>query len=136
MSALDIAKRHNLLVDFRGHAAPRHVEYLQGAARLGTLGQLGAISFHETKNGDCRRRRRAVRVEWDPQFIERAAIVARNKGLNRSRFFPRARRQVTPGSISAAPPFCRGSIVRRPSWFAQLEQATSITAKRLELWNA
>ncbi|MDH4233428.1 MAG: dTDP-4-amino-4,6-dideoxygalactose transaminase, partial [Nitrospirota bacterium] len=78
---LDIARRHDLLViedaaqglmaDYRGKA-------------LGTLGQLGAVSFHETKNmisGEG-----GALLINDERFVGRAEII-REKGTNRSQFF-------------------------------------------------
>ncbi len=51
---------------------------------LGTIGQLGAFSFHETKNFICGEG--GALVINDERFIERAEIV-REKGTNRSKFW-------------------------------------------------
>ena len=51
---------------------------------LGTLGDLGAFSFHETKNCICGEGG-AILIN-DPCFTERAEII-REKGTNRSKFF-------------------------------------------------
>ena len=51
---------------------------------LGTVGHLGCLSFHETKNiisGEG-----GALLINDPELIERAEII-REKGTNRSRFF-------------------------------------------------
>ncbi len=51
---------------------------------LGTFGQLGAYSFHETKNYICGEG--GALLVNDERFIERAEII-REKGTNRSKFF-------------------------------------------------
>ena len=55
---------------------------------LGTIGHIGCYSFHETKNYTAGGEGGATLVN-DPQLIERAEII-REKGTNRSQFFPRA----------------------------------------------
>lgn len=96
---------------------------------LGTIGDLGAYSFHETKNviaGEggallCR----------DETFAEQAEIV-REKGTNRSRFF---RGQVDKYTwVDLGSSFLPGEIAAA-FLTAQLEMAESITARRLALWN-
>lgn len=98
-------------------------------ASLGVIGDLGALSFHETKNiiaGEggallCR----------DERHVERAEII-REKGTNRSRFFRGQVDKYTwvdqgssylPGEISAA------------FLSAQMQAATELTARRLSIWN-
>ncbi len=74
------------------------------ARSLGTIGDLGCWSFHETKNfisGEG-----GALVIQNPALIERAEIV-REKGTNRSRFF-RERSTSTRGSAWALPT-CRRS---------------------------
>jgi dTDP-4-amino-4,6-dideoxygalactose transaminase len=52
---------------------------------LGTIGDMGCYSFHETKNYSCGEGG-AILINKDKQLIERAEIV-REKGTNRSKFF-------------------------------------------------
>lgn len=52
---------------------------------LGTIGHLGAYSFHETKNYTSGGEGGLLIIN-DPKFIERAEII-REKGTNRSQFF-------------------------------------------------
>ena len=52
--------------------------------QLGTLGSLGTLSFHETKNFTCGEG--GALVITDARLVERAEIL-REKGTNRSRFF-------------------------------------------------
>lgn len=96
---------------------------------LGAIGDLGAYSFHETKNviaGEggallCR----------DQDFAEQAEIV-REKGTNRSRFF---RGQVDKYTwVDLGSSFLPGEITAA-FLAAQIEMAQDITAQRLALWD-
>jgi dTDP-4-amino-4,6-dideoxygalactose transaminase len=77
---MEIAARHDLLV-VEDAAQGVHASY-RGRA-LGSIGQLGAFSFHETKNYVCGEGG-ALCVNA-PELVERAEIL-REKGTNRSRF--------------------------------------------------
>jgi dTDP-4-amino-4,6-dideoxygalactose transaminase len=50
---------------------------------LGTLGDFGTLSFHETKNFTCGEG--GALIVNDPRYVQRAEII-REKGTNRSRF--------------------------------------------------
>jgi dTDP-4-amino-4,6-dideoxygalactose transaminase len=56
----------------------------RGGRRLGTLGCLATLSFHETKNVTCGEG--GALIVNDPRYLERAEIVWQ-KGTNRSQFF-------------------------------------------------
>ena len=77
----DIAKRHNLLVI--EDAAQGVMSRYKGKA-LGSIGDLGCYSFHETKNYSSGEGG-AILVNH-PEFVERAEII-REKGTNRTKFF-------------------------------------------------
>lgn len=77
---MDIAKRHNLLVV--EDAAQGVMSYYKGRA-LGSIGDFGCYSFHETKNYSMGEGG-AVLVNKE-EDVERAEII-REKGTNRSRF--------------------------------------------------
>ena len=122
---LDIAGRHSLLViedaaqglmaDYRGKA-------------LGTHGQMGAISFHETKNlisGEG-----GALLINDKLFVERAEII-REKGTNRSQFFRGHVDKYTWVDIGSS--FLPGELIAA-FLSAQMEEAQSITRRRLEIW--
>jgi len=122
---LDIARRHGLKVV---EDAAQAVMSTYRGKPLGTLGELGAFSFHETKNiisGEggallCR----------DPDLVERAEIV-REKGTNRSKFF---RGQVDKYTwVEMGSSFLPGEIVAA-FLAAQMESAQSITDRRMALW--
>ena len=96
---------------------------------LGTIGDLGALSFHETKNiiaGEggallCR----------DSDFAERAEIL-REKGTNRSRFF---RGQVDRYTWVDVGSSYLPAEVTAAFLLAQMEHADEITQRRMTLWN-
>lgn len=79
---MNIAKQYNLYV-IEDAAQAMHSTY-KGQA-LGTIGHLGAYSFHDTKNYTSGGEGGLLIVN-DNQFKERAEIV-REKGTNRSQFF-------------------------------------------------
>ena len=85
---------------------------------LGTLGDLGALSFHETKNVICGEG--GALLVNDRALLERAEIV-REKGTNRCAFLPRARSTSTRGWTSARRS-CSSELAAAFLW-AQLEQA-------------
>lgn len=78
---MDIAKRHNLMVV--EDAAQAVMSTYKGKA-LGTIGDFGCYSFHETKNYSMGEGGALVINNED--FIERAEIL-REKGTNRSKFY-------------------------------------------------
>ncbi|MDD3462767.1 MAG: dTDP-4-amino-4,6-dideoxygalactose transaminase [Sulfurospirillaceae bacterium] len=79
---MDIAKRHNLFVV--EDAAQGMMSTYKGKP-LGTIGHMGAYSFHETKNYTSGGEGGLLIIN-DEQFVKRAEII-REKGTNRSQFF-------------------------------------------------
>ena len=97
---------------------------------LGGIGDLGALSFHETKNVMCGEG--GALLVNDDRWVERAEII-HEKGTDRSKFF---RGQVDKYSwvdIGSSYPL---SDINAAFLWAQLEAAEEILAKRLEIWNA
>lgn len=81
MDAIDsLAKKHGLAVV---EDAAQGVNAFHANRALGSIGHLGAYSFHETKNYICGEGG-ALCVN-DPRYLERAEIL-RDKGTNRRRF--------------------------------------------------
>ena len=76
-----LARKHSLRVV---EDAAQAVDATYRGAYLGTLGALGAYSFHASKNFGCGEG--GALLVNDPQLVERAEIL-REKGTNRSRFF-------------------------------------------------
>jgi dTDP-4-amino-4,6-dideoxygalactose transaminase len=106
---------HGILASYRGQP-------------LGGIGQIGALSFHETKNviaGEG-----GALLINDARYVERAEILW-EKGTNRNQFFRGEVDKYTwvdvgssylPGEITAA------------FLLAQLEQADALTARRQRVW--
>jgi dTDP-4-amino-4,6-dideoxygalactose transaminase len=123
---LDVARRHGLLVI--EDAAQAHLSHYKGRP-LGTLGQMGCLSFHETKNlisGEG-----GALLINDDRFAERAEIV-REKGTDRSRFFRGEVDKYTWQDIGSS--YCPGEIVCA-FLFAQFEHAEAIVARRRALYD-
>lgn len=78
---MDIAKRHNLIVV---EDAAQGVMSKYKGKYLGTIGDMGCYSFHETKNFSMGEG--GALVINNPVYNERAEII-REKGTNRARFF-------------------------------------------------
>lgn len=96
---------------------------------LGTLGDFGALSFHETKNiisGEG-----GALLVNNPKFTKRAEIIWQ-KGTDRSRFLRGEVDKYTWKDIGSS--FLPGELMAAFLW-AQLEAANKITKKRLKLWN-
>ena len=120
-----IAKKHNLYVI--EDAAQGVMARYKGRA-LGSIGDFGALSFHETKNvisGEGG----AILVN-NPIFSQRAEII-REKGTDRSRFFRGEVDKYTWQEVGSS--FLPGEVIAAFLW-AQLEHAEEITAKRLGSW--
>ena len=123
---LAIAKKHQLPVV--EDAAQGLMSRYKGRA-LGSLGVLGTLSFHETKNvisGEG-----GALLINDATYDERAEII-REKGTNRSRFFRGQVDKYTWVDIGSS--YLPGDMVAA-FLYAQLEQANAITAQRLAIWN-
>jgi dTDP-4-amino-4,6-dideoxygalactose transaminase len=123
---MQIAVRHGLLVI--EDAAQGIMSSYKGRA-LGTIGQMGAYSFHETKNiisGEG-----GTLLINDPNQISRAEIV-REKGTNRSKFLRGQVDKYTWHDIGSS--YLPGEIMAA-FLLAQLERADFILEKRLQLWN-
>jgi dTDP-4-amino-4,6-dideoxygalactose transaminase len=97
---------------------------------LGSLGDLAAFSFHETKNIQCGEG--GALVMNDARWAERAEILW-EKGTDRSRF---TRGQVDKYTwVDLGSSFLPGEITAAFLW-AQLEAARDITAARHTLWRS
>lgn len=121
-----IAKRHNLAVV--EDAAQGVMASYKGRA-LGSIGELGAFSFHETKNvisGEG-----GALLVNDPALVARAEII-REKGTDRSRFFRGEVDKYTWQEVGSS--FLPGELVAAFLW-AQFEEADQITERRMVSWN-
>lgn len=123
---LDIAKRHNLLVI--EDAAQGVMSKYKGKA-LGTIGDFGCYSFHETKNYSMGEG--GALLIRDDKYIENAEII-REKGTDRSKFF---RGQVDKYTWVSAGSSYLPSDMNAAYLYAQLEMADEINKARLEIWD-
>lgn len=122
---MDIARRHNLIVI--EDAAQALMSSYKGK-QLGSIGHLAAVSFHETKNimsGEG-----GALLINDDCFADRAEII-REKGTNRSQFFRGQVDKYTWCDIGSS--FLPGELIAA-FLLAQMEEAQSITEKRLDIW--
>lgn len=123
---MKIAKKHNLFVV--EDAAQGVMSSYKGKA-LGTIGDFGCYSFHETKNYSMGEG--GAIVINNPQYIERAEII-REKGTNRSQFW---RGQVDKYTwIEYGSSFLPSELNAAYLW-GQLEIADEINNDRLTSWN-
>lgn len=97
---------------------------------LGTLGDFGAFSFHETKNFTSGEG--GALLIRDPGLFEKAE-VAREKGTNRSQYFRGEVDKYTWRDVGSSylPSDLNAAVL-----FAQLEIAREITENRLKIWNS
>jgi dTDP-4-amino-4,6-dideoxygalactose transaminase len=95
---------------------------------LGSLGQLGCLSFHETKNVICGEG--GALLVNDAELVERAEIV-QEKGTNRSRFLRGEVDKYTWVDLGSS--FLSSEINSAFLW-AQLATADAITAQRMAIW--
>jgi len=123
---IDIAKRHGLIVV---EDAAQGLLSKYKNQPLGTIGDIGCFSFHETKNITCGEGG-AILIN-NEKFIKKAEII-REKGTNRTNFIKGEVDKYSwidigssylPGELNAA------------FLFAQMEKAEYITNQRLLLWN-
>ncbi len=123
---MDIARRHNLKVV---EDAAQGVMSTYKGRPLGTIGDFGCYSFHETKNYSMGEG--GAIVINDPEYLEKAEIL-REKGTNRSKFF---RGQVDKYTwVDFGDSFLPSEINAAYLW-AQLEKADEINNDRLATWN-
>ncbi len=124
---MDIAKRHNLKVV--EDAAQGVMSSYKGKA-LGTIGDFGCFSFHETKNYSMGEG--GALIINKEEYNDRAEII-REKGTNRSRFF---RGQVDKYTwVDYGSSYLPSDMNAAYLW-GQLEVADKINNDRLATWNA
>ncbi|QSR36417.1 dTDP-4-amino-4,6-dideoxygalactose transaminase [Marinobacterium iners] len=125
---MEIANRHQLFVI--EDAAQGMMSTYKGQA-LGTIGHMGAFSFHETKNYTSGGEGGLLIIN-DDQFKERAEII-REKGTNRSQFF---RGMVDKYQwVDVGSSYLPSELQAAFLW-GQLESAEEINTNRLASWQA
>ena len=122
---MDIAKRHNLVVV---EDAAQGVNAFYKGRALGSIGDYGCFSFHETKNYSMGEGG-AILINR-PEQIEDAEII-REKGTDRSRFFRGQVDKYTWVNIGSS---FLPSDINAAYLMAQLEMADEINENRLRSW--
>lgn len=123
---IEIAAKHRLMIV--EDAALGFMSSYKGRM-LGTIGHLGAYSFHETKNiisGEG-----GALLVNEPTLIERAGII-REKGTDCGRFFRGEVDKYTWQEVGSS--FLPGELTAA-FLLAQLEEADRITRFRIDAWN-
>ncbi|MET4161020.1 dTDP-4-amino-4,6-dideoxygalactose transaminase [Marinobacterium sp. MBR-111] len=123
---MEVANRHQLFVI--EDAAQGMMSTYKGQV-LGTIGHMGAFSFHETKNYTSGGEGGLLIIN-DDQFTERAEII-REKGTNRSQFF---RGMVDKYQwVDVGSSYLPSELQAAFLW-GQLERADGINTSRLASW--
>lgn len=122
---MDIAKRYSLYVV---EDAAQGVNAFYKGKALGTIGDFGCYSFHETKNYSMGEGGAILIKNRDN--VEMAEII-REKGTNRSKFF---RGEIDKYSWVEAGSSYLPSELNAAYLYAQLEAADEINEKRLAAW--
>lgn len=123
---MQIAKKYNLYVV---EDAAQAITSTYKGKILGTIGDLGTYSFHDTKNitsGEG-----GILLINNEKFKERAEII-REKGTNRSQFF---RGEIDKYGWQDVGSSFLPSELNAALLFAQLENVDKIQEKRISLWN-
>ena len=123
---MDIAKRHNLYVI--EDAAQGIMSSYKGRA-LGSIGDYGCYSFHETKNYSMGEG--GALLIKEQKNVERAEII-REKGTNRSKFFRGEIDKYT--WVDAGSSYLPSELNAAYLW-AQLEASQKIYDDRMNSWN-
>jgi dTDP-4-amino-4,6-dideoxygalactose transaminase len=122
---MTIARKYDLKV---AEDAAQGVNAFYDGRALGSIGQLGCYSFHETKNYICGEGG-ALCIN-DPELVERAEII-RDKGTNRKQFF---RGQVDKYTWVAVGSSYVPSEVCSAFLWAQLEMLDVISERRRRIY--
>ena len=123
---MEIAQKYNLIVV---EDAAQAVMSSYKGKQLGTIGDFGCYSFHETKNYSMGEGG-AIIVKNKEKF-EKAEII-REKGTNRSKFFRGMVDKYTWVEVGSS---YLPSDINASYLYAQLEEADTINNNRLKNWN-
>ncbi|HHU08243.1 MAG TPA: dTDP-4-amino-4,6-dideoxygalactose transaminase [Clostridiaceae bacterium] len=121
-----IAGRHDLIVV---EDAAQAITSTYKGKPLGTIGDYGCYSFHETKNISMGEG--GALLIRDAQYTERAEII-REKGTNRSKFFRGEVDKYTWVDIGSS---YLPSEINAAYLYAQLERVNQIEESRISSWN-
>ena len=123
---LGIARRHDIpVIEDNAHGLFGRYK----GRSLGSIGDMAALSFHETKNVTCGEG--GALILNDPSRVERAEIL-REKGTDRSRFFRGECDKYTWVDIGSS---YLPSEILAAFLYAQLEAGERLQARRRDMWN-
>lgn len=125
---MDIAKEHDLKVV---EDAAQGVNAKYKDRYLGTIGDFGCYSFHETKNYVCGEGGALLINTDDKRMLERAEII-REKGTDRSKFLRGEVDKYTWVDVGSS---YLPSDILAAFLYAQFEQVDAIQEKRMRVWN-
>jgi dTDP-4-amino-4,6-dideoxygalactose transaminase len=125
---MNIAQRHNIFVI---EDAAQGMMSTYKKKSLGTIGHLGAYSFHETKNYTSGGEGGLLIIN-DHQLVQRAEVI-REKGTNRRQFFLGQVDKYTWVDLGSS--YLPSELQAAYLW-GQLEKANEINKNRLSLWNS
>jgi dTDP-4-amino-4,6-dideoxygalactose transaminase len=122
---MSVAKRNNLLVI---EDAAQCIDAFYKGRALGTIGDIGCFSFHETKNIHCGE---GGFISINNSVLLKRAEIIRNKGTNRAAF--------SKGEVSKYEWMDIGfssipSAITAAFLYAQLEKISEVQEKRALLW--
>ncbi len=123
---MEIAAKHNLKVI---EDAAQGIMSTYKGKPLGTIGDFGCFSFHETKNFTMGEG--GALLIRDEENIEPAEII-REKGTNRAKFF---RGQIDKYTWMDKGSSYLPSDMNAAYLYAQLQLADAITGERMDIWN-
>jgi dTDP-4-amino-4,6-dideoxygalactose transaminase len=126
---MEIAKEHDLMVV---EDAAQAVNARYKKQYLGTMGDLGCYSFHETKNYVCGEGG-ALMINSDDKRLNDRAEILREKGTNRSQFYRGEVDKYTWVDIGSS---YLPSDILAAFLFAQLEKMDEIQNLRMKIYKA
>ncbi len=126
---MEIAEENNLKVV---EDAAQGVNAKYKGKYLGTIGDFGCYSFHETKNYVCGEGG-ALLINTDDQEITERVEIIREKGTDRSKFFRGEVDKYTWMDIGSS---YLPSDILAAFLYAQFEKLDEIQEKRMKVWNA
>lgn len=126
---LELAQEHDLKIV---EDAAQGVNAKYKGRYLGTIGDFGCYSFHETKNYVCGEGGALLINTDDTKIIERAEVI-REKGTNRSKFHRGEVDKYTWVDIGSS---YLPSDLLAAFLYAQLEKLDEINTLRMNIWNS
>lgn len=125
---MELAKKHNLIVIEDASAA---IDAKYKGKQLGTIGDFGCLSFHETKNVSCGEGGALFVNTDDKKTIEKVEILI-EEGINTYKFMRHEADKQTwvETGLNIIP-----SDIQAAYLYGQLQDLDKITSQRVRVWN-